>query len=140
MLGSAMRHGFVIGIALAALVALILGAGSASAQGGDGASVYDLAASPADHHGRCPTTVTFTARISTFQTGPFSYRWERSDGVKGPVRSIPIAGYRDPKSAVDDSWRLTARHGETLHGWEKLHLLTPYDVLSDPAAFQQTCR
>jgi hypothetical protein len=83
--------------------------------------------------GGCPKTFHFSAVITVNGPGTVTYRWERSDGGSADTQSITFAAAGS--QTVTDSWRLWASYS----GWERVHILTPNDSLSNQANFTLTC-
>jgi hypothetical protein len=85
------------------------------------------------YSGGCPKRLTFTALISTNGPGTVTYRWERSDGSPGPVQTLvfPSAGTQ----SAGEYWQL----GGSYSGWDRIHILTPNDLLSNQAGFNLIC-
>ncbi len=84
--------------------------------------------------GACPKTIAFSGLI-TVNGGPMTvtYRWERSDGALGPTQNIFFGAASS--QTVNESWQL----GASYSGWERLHILSPNDMLSNQASFTLTC-
>jgi hypothetical protein len=82
--------------------------------------------------GVCPKTVNFWANIAANGPGTVTYQWERSDGDITPVQSITFA------SAGAQMVFTTWTRGEGT-GWQRLHILTPNDVVSSQTSFTITC-
>lgn len=104
--------------------------------GGSGGSFYitgiTISVDPATYTGPCPKAVNFSALIGASGPGVVTYKWERSDGANAPVESVTFtaAGTK----TVTTSW---TRGGGT--GWQRLHILTPDDVVSGQLSFTLTC-
>ena len=83
----------------------------------------NTAANRSQYNGNgCPITIVFTATINLHPHGPlvFNYRWERSDGAKGPVQ-VMRPGPNQRSMVVRDSWRLGKR-GQTYDASETIHV------------------
>jgi hypothetical protein len=87
---------------------------------------------PFAYIGVCPKTVNFWANIAANGPGEVTYQWERSDGDITPVQSITFA------SAGAQMVFTTWTRGEGT-GWQRLHILTPNDVISNQTSFTITC-
>ena len=87
---------------------------------------------PNTYTGACPATVNFWATITTSGPGTVTYTWERSDGGTAPVQSITFAAAG--AQMVNTTW---LRGGGT--GWQRLHVLTPGDAVSNQIGFTITC-
>ena len=88
--------------------------------------------------GLCPKTFNFIGTITTNGPGTVTYRWERSDGATDPVQSATFSAAA--LQTVTTSWlHITKLNGATFKGWERLHVLTPNDSLSNQASFTLTC-
>ena len=98
-------------------------------------AVVGLAAQvdPASYAGPCPKTFNFIGAITTNGPGTVTYRWERSDGSIGYVQSATFSAAS--LQTVTRSWEI----GKTFTGWQRLHVLTPNDSLSNQASFTMTC-
>ncbi len=94
-----------------------------------------VTAKPNTFAGRCPTNVEFVGTIFVSRPTRVDYRWERSDGVIGPRESVDI---RSAGKGVTTSWQVgTPRR--PFNGWQKLRVLSPNMLLSNPAAIQIKC-
>jgi len=83
--------------------------------------------------GPCPKTIHFWGTISANGPGTVTYRWERSDNttVTAPETiTFAAAG----SQTVTNLWT----RGEGT-GWQRLHVLTPNDVVSSQIDFTMTC-
>jgi hypothetical protein len=71
-----------------------------------------VAANRSQYVGHCPAEVLFTGNINFTLPHPqgfvFNYRWDRSDGAKGPVHVVR-PGPHEKMLVVRDKWRLGAR-------------------------------
>jgi hypothetical protein len=97
--------------------------------------------SPAAGKGPCPVVFTFTGKVALKKEGRFTYKWERSDGgVDTTVH--PAVSYDGLNAAlVSTTWTLGAATPEfrPFHGWMKLHILTPQNLVSEAAQFTLDC-
>ncbi len=84
----------------------------------------------------CPIRYDFSATITVNGAGTVTYRWERSDGATSQSASITFGG--PGSQVVTTSWTLGA-HGQTVNGWERVHILSPNDLTSNQANFVLTC-
>ena len=82
-----------------------------------------VAANRHQHVGHCPVEIVYTASINFEMPHPkgfvFNYRWERSDGAKGPTKVIR-PGPHERTLVVHDKWRVGGARGvhdlsETIH-------------------------
>ncbi|WP_432927144.1 hypothetical protein ACQPZZ_38080 [Microbispora sp. CA-135349] len=80
-------------------------------------AVAKVKASPAGRSGACPTTVGFSAVVAAKGKGTVRYRWVRSDGSKGAIRSFRVNGARTV--VVRD--RQTFDRGGS--GWQAVEIL-----------------
>jgi hypothetical protein len=108
--------------------------------GTGGFAVTDLVvrADPFQVTTTCPTTITFSGRISvTGVPGSVVYRWVRSDGTQGPMQTIKFD--RASKQDVATTWTLGAP-GTNYSGWQTIEIIRPKDQTSERASFTLTCR
>jgi len=93
----------------------------------------DVRAQPPSFNGKCPTAITFTARIRAQGSGTITYRWERSDGTHSATHKINYvtAGV----ATVKDAWTVRS----TLRGWQLVRVLTPVEAGSSRSAFSVRC-
>jgi hypothetical protein len=82
--------------------------------------------------GPCPKTINFWGTISVSGPGTVTYRWERSDGTANATESITFtaAGSKN----ITNLWT----RGEGT-GWQRLHILTPDNMVSSQIDFVLTC-
>jgi hypothetical protein len=90
-------------------------------------------ADPPSYTGACPKTFNFYGVITANGPGTVTYTWERSDGALAPTYSLtfPSAG----SATVTDYWQL----GASGPHWERLHVFTPNEMVSNQANFTLTC-
>lgn len=104
--------------------------------GGEDLAVTSVTASvsPATFSGPCPHTINFSGQIAANGPGEVTYRWERSNGNMGPIKSVTFdtAGTKTVTSA---NWELT----QSGTYWAKLHVLTPNAMSSTQAKFTLNC-
>jgi hypothetical protein len=89
---------------------------------------------PPSYTGACPRTFNFSAEITADGPGTVTYRWERSDGAQAPTQTIFFGSAGT--QTVSESWQL----GASYSGWERLHILSPNNVISNVANFALTCQ
>jgi hypothetical protein len=94
-------------------------------------------AHPRQFDGHCPTSIAFVGTISVNQPTRVSYRWERSDNVRGPVETVVVNGRGQ---SVKGSWKISRPVGKEFKGSGTLHVLSPSNQLSNPAEFTLVCR
>jgi hypothetical protein len=83
---------------------------------------------------KCPASVAFTGHITaTGGSGPVTYRFVRSDGATGPVKTLKFG--TPGTQRVTEAWTL----GATTKGWLKLEVLTPNALASAQAPFTLDC-
>jgi hypothetical protein len=83
---------------------------------------------------KCPASVAFTGHITaTGGSGPVTYRFVRSDGATGPVKTLKFVSPGTQR--VTEAWTL----GATTKGWLKLEVLTPNALASAQAPFTLDC-
>jgi hypothetical protein len=90
-------------------------------------------ADPPSFSGACPTIVNFYSDIAVSGPGTVTYRWEGSDGAVAATRSIIFPGAGS--QTVSASWQL----GATGSYWQRVHVFTPNEVISNPASFSLSC-
>jgi hypothetical protein len=84
----------------------------------------------------CPQRFVFVATIKARAATALSYTWERSDSATAPTESVYIdAGSHE----VSTYWLLGSARPSGFDGWERLHILSPEDVVSAPAEFRVRC-
>ena len=94
-------------------------------------------ARPPRYEGPCPARFEFIGTIFVNYPSIVTYRWERSDRAVGPVQSVTIRG---GGMGVDTTWQLGGAPGRVFSGSETLHVLSPVDMYSNPAAISLVCR
>jgi len=82
--------------------------------------------------GPCPKTIHFWGTITANGTGTVTYRWERSDNTATNVETINFS--TAGSQTVTSLWT----RGEGT-GWQRLHVLTPNDAVSNKIDFVMTC-
>ena len=82
----------------------------------------------------CPSSVTFTATITSNKDGVIAYKWERSDGSATATQTLTFPNATS-LTAVN-TWPVSA----TTSGWQRLHVVTPNDVSSNAVNFTVTCK
>lgn len=96
-----------------------------------------IVARPRVYNGPCPATIQFTATIFvSHHPVAVEYRWERSDGARGPRRRVVI---RSAGQGVRESWTL-GRGRERLQIWQRLHVLAPTGISSPNQVVRVNCR
>ncbi|MFF5211258.1 hypothetical protein [Streptosporangium sp. NPDC000396] len=93
--------------------------------------VASVRASPARYAGACPVPVVFSATIAVKGTSRVKYRWVRSDGSKGAVRTVKAG----PKVVLRDSRTFT----RSTRGWQAIQVLGPGRPVSKRVSFSVTC-
>jgi hypothetical protein len=88
---------------------------------------------PYTYTGVCPKTINFWGTITANGPGTVTYRWERSDNTSTVPETITFTAAG--AQMVANTWTLDA----TGTGWQRLHILTPNDVVSDEINFSLTC-
>jgi hypothetical protein len=89
--------------------------------------------SPPSHTGGCPFEFTFSAIITVNGPGTVTYKWERDDHASAPVESVTFVSAGS--QMVTTTWYL----GGTGSGWERVHILTPNDTVSNEAVYILNC-
>lgn len=100
-----------------------------------------VSVTPSHSNGPCPVTFTFTGKVALNGKGRFTYKWERSDGAVDTLTHPAVAYDGVHAALVTETWQLGAALPafHPFHGWVKLHVLTPTDVVSGPAEFTLDC-
>jgi hypothetical protein len=124
------RKALLAGAALVAATSAALSAGQASAA----VTAVTATVAPTRAVTVCPVTFNFTGRITSDREGIVRYRWVRSDGVFGPVKSITFGSAGT--QTVTDSWTLAIAYT----GWEALRIVSPNLSQSDHAKFSLGCK
>jgi hypothetical protein len=84
--------------------------------------------------GYCPKTYQFSGSIDCNGAGTVTYRWEKSDGTTMPVQSLAFTG---PGSKnISNTWELS-KSGSY---WQRIHVLTPNDKISNQATCTVDCK
>lgn len=122
----------------AAAATLTLGAGTpAHLTAGGNVTKIEMITRPKSYTGPCPAPLRFTGVIHVSQSPvTVEYQWERSDGATAPKHKIVI---RNRGLGVNDSWKVGGA-GEHLTVWEKLHVLSPNDMVSPAGSVVVKCR
>jgi len=94
-------------------------------------------ARPARYDGPCPARFEFIGTIYVAHPTVVTFRWDRSDGAKGPVQSVAI---NSGGQSVATQWQINGPPGRLYAGWETLHVLTPVDMFSNRATINLACR
>jgi hypothetical protein len=99
-----------------------------------GVTSVTASAVPPSFSGTCPTTFNFSGAIAVSGPGTVIYRWESSDAGAEPMQSINFlsAGLQE----VSTSRQL----GTTGSYWERLHVFTPNEIISNQANFTLSCK
>jgi hypothetical protein len=132
------------GVAMAATMVTGLLAAPAAATAGTAVSakpkvsVSTPKATPKNHEGRCPATVTFTSKVTVRPTASKTrvvYRWLHSGGTKGKLKSYTLKG----KSAKTITVKESTTFKRDTKGWRALQVLSPRKVTSKKGAFSVDC-
>ncbi len=83
------------------------------------------------------TTFTFTAKIYTNAATTVTYTWLRSDNASAPNQTLTYSG--SGMQTVTDTWTLSEPSGNHVNGWERIHVSSPNDALSNTADFTLAC-
>ncbi|MDD5647443.1 MAG: hypothetical protein PHY03_00750, partial [Dehalococcoidia bacterium] len=83
--------------------------------------------------GPCPKTINFWGTIAANGPGTVTYRWERSDNTTAAAPESIIFAAAGSQT-VTNLWT----RGEGA-GWQRLHVLTPNDMVSSQIDFVMTC-
>jgi hypothetical protein len=77
-------------------------------------------------------TYTFTGSITATAAGTVRYTWERSDGAWSPEETVYFNGAGT--QTVSNTWAMNASYS----GWQRLHVISPNDTVSNMATFSHT--
>lgn len=95
--------------------------------------VTNVSASVSPSYDTCGTnTFSFVGSITANGAGTVRYTWERSDGAWSPEETATFTGAG--VKTVSNTWSLTSSYS----GWERLHVLSPNNMLSNMATFSHT--
>ncbi|GAA2850079.1 hypothetical protein GCM10010517_07570 [Streptosporangium fragile] len=121
-------------VALTAITTLSLSAGALTGPAQAAAPAVKVAAvkaSPARYTGSCPASTVFSATVSVKGATRLTYRWVRSDGSKGAVKTVRAGA----SVTVRDQRTFTG----TTRGWQAVQVLSPKKLTSKRAYFSVTC-
>lgn len=107
------------------------------ASGPFGVTAVTARVSPSYYYGGCPAALDFSADISANGSGgvgTVTYRWEASDGSIGPTETLDFTG---PGTQTVTGYSVSYYPDGSF--WQRVHILTPNDLLSNPAAFSVEC-
>ncbi|WP_457607892.1 hypothetical protein [Nitratifractor sp.] len=93
-----------------------------------------LHADPTHYTGPCPKKIRFSGSIHFNHAGTIKYRFIRSDGAAGPIKTLHVdhAGTR----LVHTYWTLN----QSLSGWVRIKILSPSVHYSPKAHFNLQCQ
>ncbi|MDP3940776.1 MAG: hypothetical protein Q8Q49_00555 [bacterium] len=83
---------------------------------------------------KCPAEFDLTGNVKASGKGTVLYKWFRSDGAIGPLELIYVNGVNT--YLVQTTWTLSPKK---FSGWEKLQMISPSQLISNPASFTLTC-
>ncbi len=87
---------------------------------------------PPSFTGLCPKVFNFYTVITANGPGSVTYQWEKSDGTFVPgLINFAAAG----SQTVTSSWSV----GTSYSGWQRVHVFSPNEVISNQANFTLTC-
>lgn len=100
-------------------------------------SVSTPTASPQRHFGRCPATVTFSAkvRLKVKGTTTLRYRWLRGDGSTSAVKTRTVKGSGTKTVTVAEKATFT----KDVAGWQALQVVSPRKLTTKKAYFSVAC-
>lgn len=90
---------------------------------------------PSNYNGPSPVTINFGGDISVIGTGTVTYVWDRSDGATMDPITLTFEDNAPNWQHVTDTWELSGNAGDTISGWEAIHVLTPNEEYSEHAEF-----
>lgn len=93
-------------------------------------------ANPQQYEGLSPATIWFYAAVIVNKYPvSLTYQWERSDGAKSRPQTVVVTG---PVQGITTTWTFGAP-GESYQVWQKLHILAPADIVSEPGQAIVNC-
>ena len=93
-------------------------------------------ANPQQYDGPSPAMVWFYAAVIVGKYPvSLTYQWERSDGAVSRPQTIMV---KSPVQGITATWTFGAP-GESYQVWEKLHIIAPVDLISEPAEATVNC-
>lgn len=102
-------------------------------------TAVDVRVDPLEHKGDCPHLFTFRGTIKV-EGGPgtIKYKWQHSDLSIPPEKTLVVDG--PGAYTVESTWYLGGLNAATYDEWQKLIVLAPTRVESEPAKFHLSCR
>lgn len=97
-----------------------------------------ISADPASYTGKCPASITFTAKIASTERGNVQYRFTRSDGALSMVETLKFDA--PGTKTVRTTWTLGGERLPSFSGWQAMESLYPETVSSDRANFSIRCQ
>ncbi len=97
-------------------------------------TAVQVSVTPSSYSGVCPKQFSFSAQITANGAGTVTYRWERSDNATPSEESVSFGG--SGTKTVNTSWTLSSDGTY----WERLHILSPNDMVSNQATFTLDCQ
>ncbi|MFD0657955.1 hypothetical protein [Thermocatellispora tengchongensis] len=134
-----------VGVAMAAAATGLIASPAAAATAGTAAApkpkvtASTPSASPKNHEGECPVTVTFSSKIAVTLKGgktQVAYRWLHGDGSKSKVKSFTLKGKGTKVVTVKE--RSTFK--SDVKGWQALQVLAPYKKTTKKGYFSVSCK
>lgn len=100
-------------------------------------SVSTPKVSPQRYDGRCPATITFSAKVKLKVRGKttVAYRWLRSDGAKSAVKTRTVKG----KGVKTVTLVKKTTFKKDAKGWQALQLLSPRKATTKKTYFSVSC-
>lgn len=96
-----------------------------------------LSASPKTATGKCPVKINFKGFIKSGKRGAVKYRFIRSDGAMGPIKTMIFSG--PGGLPVFTTWTLGGPGLTSYSGWEQIVVLAPHRARSNRAKFKMRC-
>lgn len=88
---------------------------------------------PPFYTGACPTSANFYAVITVNGPGTVRYNWERSDGAFSRIVTLVFDGPGSQTVGTDWTFHETGPY------WERVHVSTPNEIVSNQASFTLSC-
>jgi len=128
-------------IVVLAILAMFVLLGSTQPGYGQSISGVEVVSNMSHYSGGCPAHIRFTGKIFVnAYPMTLNYQWERSDGVKGPVKIVHVPSRSTRSITAVDTWQLGAP-GKRMQVSAKLRVRSGNtDLTSNSAQVTVACR